>query len=321
MYFTDQKFNTLSEIAIYHEEQPGPKTIKYDNVDVVIKVSDMTEENQNVESHNCLKAYVMNRVGGNDLSTDSPRRKLNDVPNGEFLFDKDDHKKQRSDVINNETYLGTLAVVGDQLSVERAINSQFQSANGFTPEERLDGMHFEIADFHTEMKFMQLCFNNFFLTDTSDKCTLGSDKVLINRRNVQSDTSDEQTENGRFKCRFPGCKQTYQHNGKFKRDHELKRHGLEPIESKCTKSKISDNKTDDDMFNYQCNVMEFMMLIRNFKDAISEGDGDRTIRTWKFMLPYLKDDEAGSRKYAVEGFHLLCLVTCLLSEQDAYRLI
>lgn len=61
-------------------------------------------------------------------------------------------------VINNETYLGTLAVVGDQLSVEHAINSQFQSANGFTPEERLDGMHFEIADFHTEMKFMQVIF-------------------------------------------------------------------------------------------------------------------------------------------------------------------
>lgn len=71
----------------------------FDNVDVVIKVSDMTEENQNVDSHDCVKAYVMNRVGGNDLSTDSPRRKLNDVPNGEFLFDKDDHKKQRSDYI------------------------------------------------------------------------------------------------------------------------------------------------------------------------------------------------------------------------------
>ena len=46
--------------------------------------------------------------------------------------------------------------MADQLSVERGVNCKFQSANGFTPEERFEGMHFEIADFHTEMKFMQV---------------------------------------------------------------------------------------------------------------------------------------------------------------------
>ena len=95
---------------------------------------------------------------------------------------------------------------------------------------------------------------------------------------------------------------------------------MEPIEI-TKKTSIDDNKIDDDMYNYQCSVMEFMILIRNFKDAISEGDGDRIIRTWKFMLPYMKVDGSGSRKYAVEGFHLLCQVTALLSERDAYRLI
>jgi predicted XRE-type DNA-binding protein len=29
-------------------------------------------------------------------------------------------------------------------------------ANGFTPQERFENMHFEIADFHSEMKFMQV---------------------------------------------------------------------------------------------------------------------------------------------------------------------
>ena len=48
-------------------------------------------------------------------------------------------------------------VVGDQLSVERGTNALFQMANGFTPQERFDKMHFEIADFHSEMKFMQVC--------------------------------------------------------------------------------------------------------------------------------------------------------------------
>ena len=71
----------------------------FDNVDVVVKLSDMTEENQNVDTHDCVKSYVMNRVGGNNLSTVTPRKNLEDVPNGEFLFDKDDHKNQRSNYV------------------------------------------------------------------------------------------------------------------------------------------------------------------------------------------------------------------------------
>ncbi|EDO40598.1 predicted protein [Nematostella vectensis] len=39
-----------------------------------------------------------------------------------------------------------LGVIGDQLSVERAVNIHASLSNGFTPDERLDGLHFEIAD-------------------------------------------------------------------------------------------------------------------------------------------------------------------------------
>ena len=49
-------------------------------------------------------------------------------------------------------------VVGDQLSVERAVNGHNGIANGFTPEDRLDGLHFEIADWHAGNKFLEVCF-------------------------------------------------------------------------------------------------------------------------------------------------------------------
>lgn len=49
------------------------------------------------------------------------------------------------------------AVVGDQVSIERGANAQYNLANGFTPLERFENIHFEIADFHSEMKFMQVC--------------------------------------------------------------------------------------------------------------------------------------------------------------------
>ena len=41
---------------------------------------------------------------------------------------------------------GEQGVVGDQLSVERAANGHCSLSNGFTPKERLEGLHFEIAD-------------------------------------------------------------------------------------------------------------------------------------------------------------------------------
>lgn len=50
-------------------------------------------------------------------------------------------------------------MVGDQLTVERGINSLMEVSNGFTPEEQSEGIHFEIADFHGGMKFLEVIFS------------------------------------------------------------------------------------------------------------------------------------------------------------------
>ena len=63
------------------------------------------------------------------------------------------------------------------------------------------------------------------------------------------------------------------------------------------------------------------MLLRNFQDAVSEGDGERVIRCWKFFLLYLKADGASSRKYCLEGLYLLCQINCFLSPRESYRLV
>lgn len=52
---------------------------------------------------------------------------------------------------------GEQGVVGDQLSVERGVNGHMSLENGFTPDERADGLHFEIADFHAGNKFLEVC--------------------------------------------------------------------------------------------------------------------------------------------------------------------
>ena len=54
------------------------------------------------------------------------------------------------------THFTDIGHAGDQLTVERAINSLLAVSNEFTATEGLEGMHFEIADWHTELKFLDV---------------------------------------------------------------------------------------------------------------------------------------------------------------------
>lgn len=59
---------------------------------------------------------------------------------------------------DEKTYFSSQGVAGDQLSIERGINHLLQVANGLTPEERKEGLHMEVADFHAQMKFLQVLY-------------------------------------------------------------------------------------------------------------------------------------------------------------------
>ena len=60
----------------------------------------------------------------------------------------------------NGKVCGEQGLVGDQLSVERGINGHMSLSNGFSPDERLDGLHFEIADWHAGNKFLEVLIKN-----------------------------------------------------------------------------------------------------------------------------------------------------------------
>lgn len=120
---------------------------------------------------------------------------------------------------------------------------------------------------------------------------------------------------GKFRCQEPSCRRTFRFNGKAKRDHEANAHGI----VKANAGLVVDN--DDDMYNYQCSLLEYLMLLKNFQDGVSEGDGARILRCWKFLLLYLKADGPSSRKYCLEGLYLSFQVHCLLSARESYRVI
>ena len=49
---------------------------------------------------------------------------------------------------------------GDQLTVERAVNVSVSVANGHTSEDRLEGMNFQIGDWHAEVKILSVSFED-----------------------------------------------------------------------------------------------------------------------------------------------------------------
>ncbi|CAB4038965.1 Hypothetical predicted protein [Paramuricea clavata] len=56
----------------------------------------------------------------------------------------------------NITHFTDIGHVGDQLTVERSVNCLMAVSNGFTATERLEGIYFEIADWHADLKFLDV---------------------------------------------------------------------------------------------------------------------------------------------------------------------
>ena len=65
--------------------------------------------------------------------------------------------------VGGDKVFGEQGFVADQLSIERGVNCLLHVSNGFTAEERLDGIHMEVADFHGQMKFLQVRLLIFIL--------------------------------------------------------------------------------------------------------------------------------------------------------------
>eukprot|EP00794_Sanderia_malayensis_P019677 gene19677-21623_t len=101
---------------------------------------------------------------------------------------KDLHQYVPTARLEDEQIFGDLAIVGDQLTVERGVNAHNTLVNGFERKERLEGLHFEFADWHGINKGLEVAFSRLYSgVSVADKCTLYSDRNLINKTNVKAD--------------------------------------------------------------------------------------------------------------------------------------
>lgn len=143
-------------------------------------------------------------------------------------------------------------------------------------------------------------------------------------QNEAAARQQEITPDGRFRCRAPGCRKTFAHDGKIRRDHEAEHRPpvvIDPPPPGLFVLESADEENDrDDMFSYQKALLDYGMLMLNFWDGISEGDGERIIRCWKFFLLYLKHEGGSANKYALEALYMMFQIYALLSPQAAHRL-
>lgn len=138
------------------------------------------------------------------------------------------------------------------------------------------------------------------------------------------------TADGRFPCRFPGCKRSFKYDGRSRRNHE-QLHGLQTpdtrdyeLEDRTNASATPDapgmHMINDDIFSYNCALLTDGLFFLNFLDAIKEGDGARLMRQYKYLMLYCKADSHSS-KYALECLHQLFTTMALLSPRDSERFV
>ncbi|XP_068719963.1 uncharacterized protein [Montipora capricornis] len=155
------------------------------------------------------------------------------------------------------------------------------------------------------------------------------DEVMVNG-SLQELVSDEErreiqrcldvNEDGRFPCRFPGCTTSFKYNGKSRRRHELSHDPPVVIEgvTTTTSSTTTDqaSKSSDDVFNYNAALLSEGLFFMNVLDAVSEGDGQRIMRQYKYLMLLCKVDDPHSTKYALGSLYQLLLVNGLSQKES-----
>ena len=116
------------------------------------------------------------------------------------------------------------------------------------------------------------------------------------------------------RCRYPGCDKNYIQE-KRRDNYGVRVHGIMIQENNAARSPPNPRNEDGD-FNYSHNVLKYGLLLRDFQDAMKEGDGGRTEYLWKFLMLMFK--VCGKTKYALAAIRLNARLNSLLTPREAH---
>ncbi|SMN01873.1 hypothetical protein SPONL_183 [uncultured Candidatus Thioglobus sp.] len=79
------------------------------------------------------------------------------------------------------------------------------------------------------------------------------------------------------------------------------------------------SSSPDKVLDYACSVLSDGLLLLELRDAIHEGDGERDLRCWRFMLLYFS--YSGHKKYALEALYLQAAFSATANSRTAQELL
>ena len=130
---------------------------------------------------------------------------------------------------------------------------------------------------------------------------------------------EERNEKKQYPCRSIGCKKIFRYE-KCRSHHVQQRHELRFEQEKTQKASSEGKEIKKDcIYNYGCFRPAISLLLRDADDAVKEGDGERLVRVWKFLVYFFKLQE--HEKYALDGLRLICSMNGLLTPRQAHQLI
>ena len=151
------------------------------------------------------------------------------------------------------------------------------------------------------------------------------DALLSEEEQQEIQRNQVQTPDGRYPCRIVGCNKTFKFDGRSRKNHEQSHDAGEALlrglqVTSSTQPNRPPFSQSDDVYHYQTSLLQYGLMYLNFRDAVSEGDGARIIRSWKFFLIYFWLS-GNKSKYALEALFLLFQVHSLLTPRQAHRLM
>ena len=154
-----------------------------------------------------------------------------------------------------------------------------------------------------------------------DKGTLYQFKNTINRTSVPSNPSTNMKAAEDFlllvlHAHITAASETICKNGGY----ESVFHLADSVVKSYVRLKGTRNasKSTDSVFVHACDLLTLGLLWMGFHDAIREGDGDRVMLYWKFLLPVFK--ATGRKNYSIEAVSIQ-LQRRHLSERQAAQLL
>ena len=124
--------------------------------------------------------------------------------------------------------------------------------------------------------------------------------------------------NPRCFCRY--CGKSYRYK-RCRDRHETKEHPhFTPPEEETKEMydafSTKEEKEQDYVYNYACVRLSLGLLLRNFDDSVQEGDGERILRCWKFLMLIFKS--SNHNKYALAALLLCANVNAMLNPRKAH---